>query len=336
MSTPARILLTPGEPAGIGPDLAVRVAQEPSQAELVVVGDPQTLEARAREIGLPLQLEPLRPGEPPAPNPAGTLKLLAVPVKRPVTCGQLDSANAPYVLETLQLAVQQCMDGTADALVTGPVHKGAINDAGISFMGHTEYLAQLCGVPDVVMMLTTPGLRVALATTHIPLRRVSDAITGRGLEVKLRILDAELQTRMGVPHPRIVVCGLNPHAGEGGYLGREEVEVITPVLGSLRREGFNIDGPVPADTAFVPDRLAETDAVFCMYHDQGLPVLKHMGFGRAVNVTLGLPVIRTSVDHGTALERAGGEEVDTGSLAAAIDLAREMAMQMGRLRAPQR
>jgi 4-hydroxythreonine-4-phosphate dehydrogenase len=217
------------------------------------------------------------------------------------------------------------MRGEFAALVTGPVHKGIINQAGIVFTGHTEFLAQLCGVSQVVMMLAAPGLRVALATTHLPLRKVSDAITRQSLEGTLRILHCELRQRFGIPKPRILVCGLNPHAGEGGHLGCEEIEIIKPVLETLQAEGMQLLGPLPADTLFIPPYLEKADAVLAMYHDQGLPVLKHLGFGQAVNITLGLPIIRTSVDHGTALEIAGSGLVDDGSLQAAIRTALEMA-----------
>jgi 4-hydroxythreonine-4-phosphate dehydrogenase len=238
-----------------------------------------------------------------------------------VCAGQLDAANAPYVMATLKRAVAGCLDGEFDALVTGPVHKGIINDAGIAFTGHTEFLAQLAGVEHVVMMLTASNLRVALATTHLPLNQVSAHITPALLREVLRILDRDLRERFGLAQPRILVCGLNPHAGESGHLGREEIEVIAPVIAELREGGLHLRGPLPADTAFTPRQLEDADAVLAMYHDQGLPVLKYAGFGEAVNVTLGLPFIRTSVDHGTALELAGSGRADPGSLLAATKLA---------------
>jgi 4-hydroxythreonine-4-phosphate dehydrogenase len=318
-----RLALTPGEPAGIGPDLCVRLAQTDHGSELVVVGDPDLLQQSAANLGLPLTLIPQGPSAVPAPQRAGTLLIHPVPVARPVRPGHLDTANAGYVIETLKIGCDGCLSGSFDALVTGPVHKGIINDAGVPFTGHTEFLAARCGA-DPVMMLVAPGLRVALATTHIPLTRVSQAITTEGLRRTLRTLDQDLRSRFGIPRPRILVCGLNPHAGEGGHLGREEIEVIAPTLAALRKEGLRLTGPVPADTAFVPSHLAETDAVLAMYHDQGLPVLKHLGFGRAVNVTLGLPILRTSVDHGTALDLAGTGRADLGSLRAAIACAEEM------------
>ena len=322
--SPPRLLLTPGEPAGIGPDLAVALAQEAFPGALAAVADPALLEARAGQLGLPLRLRLLDPATAPQPHQAGELQVLPVPLAAPVQPGRLDPRNAPYVLETLRLAAAQVLRGAADALVTAPVHKGVINDAGIPFTGHTEFLAELCGAPTPVMMLATPSLRVALATTHLPLRAVADAITPAGLEAVLQVLHHDLRTRFGVARPRILVCGLNPHAGEGGHLGREEIEVIAPVLQRLRDEGMALDGPLPADTLFTPRLLAQADAVLAMYHDQGLPVLKHAGFGEAVNVTLGLPIIRTSVDHGTALELAGSGRAESGSLRAALHLALEL------------
>jgi 4-hydroxythreonine-4-phosphate dehydrogenase len=324
MSQPRRLALTPGEPAGIGPDLCIQLAQQPQAAELVAIADPQLLESRAAELGLPLTLRPFDPARPARPSGAGELGVLPVALEAPVRCGRLDPRNAPYVLATLRRAVQGCRQGDFAALVTGPVHKGVINEAGIPFSGHTEFLAEQTAAPQVVMMLATEGLRVALATTHLPLAEVSRHITRAGLESVLRILHHDLVERFGIAAPRILVCGLNPHAGEGGHLGREEIEVIAPVLEQLRAEGMALNGPLPADTLFTPRYLAEADAVLAMYHDQGLPVLKHMGFGQAVNVTLGLPIIRTSVDHGTALELAGSGGADTGSLRYAIEVALEM------------
>jgi 4-hydroxythreonine-4-phosphate dehydrogenase len=316
-----RLALTPGEPAGIGPDLAVLLAQQPQPAEIVAVADPELLLQRARQRGVPLQLRELDLSAAPQVNAPGTLSVLPVPLATPAVAGSLDPANAPYVLETLRRATALCQQQHCAALVTGPVHKGVINDAGIPFTGHTEFLAALTGTPRVVMMLATPGLRVALATTHLPLRAVADAITPPLLREVLGILHHDLHTKFGIAQPRILVCGLNPHAGEGGHLGREEIEVIEPVLETLRGTGMHLVGPLPADTLFTPRHLQHADAVLAMYHDQGLPVLKHKGFGQAVNITLGLPIVRTSVDHGTALELAGNGAVDLGSLQYAIEVA---------------
>ena len=320
-----RLLLTPGEPAGIGPDLTVSLAQQPLDAALAAVGDPDLLLARARQLGLPLRIRILDPGAAPQPHQAGELQVLRVPLDDAVTPGRLDPRNAAYVLETLRLAATQVLAGAADALVTAPVQKSVINDAGIPFTGHTEFLAALCHAPTPVMMLVAGQLRVALATTHLPLREVPAAISRDGLEAVLRVLHRDLRRCFGIAAPRILVCGLNPHAGEGGHLGREEIEVIGPVLDALRAEGMRLIGPLPADTLFTPRQLAEGDAVLAMYHDQGLPVLKHAGFGEAVNVTLGLPIIRTSVDHGTALDLAGSGRAEAGSLEAAVRLALELA-----------
>ncbi len=319
-----RLALTPGEPAGLGPDLCLRIALRDWGSELVAVADPRLLAERAATLGLAVALRPWDPAAAPSPHRAGTLKVLSVAeLAVPVHPGRLDKANAAYVVKTLRAACDGCLTGLFDALVTGPVHKGVINDAGVPFSGHTELLAARCGA-DPVMMLATPGLRVALTTTHLPLSGVCQAITPEVLTRVLRTLDRDLRGRFGIPRPRILVCGLNPHAGEGGHLGREEIEIISPTLDLLRAEGLDLTGPVPADTAFVPPRLAQADVVLAMYHDQGLPVLKHLGFGRAVNLTLGLPIIRTSVDHGTALDLAGTGQGDTGSLEAAIAYAEEM------------
>jgi 4-hydroxythreonine-4-phosphate dehydrogenase len=320
-----RLALTPGEPAGIGPDLCILLAQQAQPQELVVIADPALLQARAAELDLPLVILPFDADQSPAPTGAGQLRVLPVALRAPVRSGRLDPANAAYVLETLDLAIAGCRDGCFAALVTGPVHKGIINDAGIPFSGHTEYLAEQTGAAQVVMMLAAPGLRVALATTHLPLRAVADAITGEGLQQVLRVLHRDLRDRFGIAAPRILVCGLNPHAGEAGHLGREEIEVIAPALEALRAEGLQLYGPLPADTLFTPRYLDHADAVLAMYHDQGLPVLKHHGFGQAVNITLGLPMVRTSVDHGTALELAGSGRVELGSLQAAIATALQMA-----------
>jgi 4-hydroxythreonine-4-phosphate dehydrogenase len=337
-----RLALTPGEPAGIGPDLCIQVAQQAQAAELIAICDPELLRSRAEALGLPLRLEPFEPNRPARPTPAATLRVQpAARLATPVIPGRLNQANARYLLDTLRQACEGCLRGDWDAIVTGPVHKGVINDAGLPFSGHTEFFAECCaepgrtnaqstqgdprvGRPTPVMMLIAPGLRVALATTHLPLSEVPSAITAPGLEHVIRVLQHGLKTWFGVQHPRILVCGLNPHAGEGGHLGREEQERIIPLLTRLNAQGFDLVGPLPADTLFVPSRLQQADAVLAMYHDQGLPVLKHLGFGQAVNVTLGLPIIRTSVDHGTALDLAGTTQADTGSMKAAIARAAEM------------
>lgn len=318
-----RILLTTGEPAGIGPDLCVLLAQKPLACELAVVGDPALLAARANTLGVSLQIHLSSPNQSIALHQPGSLRVWPFGNAEHVVCGRLDAAHAAYVLGTIGAGVRACLDGDFDALVTAPVHKGIISGAGFEFTGHTEYIAAITG-GDPVMMLATQGLRVALATTHLPLREVSAAITPQRLETVLRVLQRDLIERFGLARPRILVCGLNPHAGEGGHLGREELEVIEPTLELLREEGFHLHGPLPADTLFLPKYLEHADAVLAMYHDQGLPVLKYAGFGRAVNITLGLPIIRTSVDHGTALDLAGTGRIDTGSLEAAIQSAIEI------------
>jgi len=320
----APIAVTAGEPAGIGPDLCIEAAQRAWPVPLVVIADPGLLRTRANRLGLPLQIETVGVQTPGEPATAGTLYVSPVPLRAASDCGRLDPRNAPYVLETLGQALDGCIDGRYAAMVTAPVHKGVINDAGIPFTGHTEFLAERSG-GHPVMMLACPGLRVALVTTHLPLRAVADAITRDTLETVLRTLDHDLRTRFGLVQPRILVCGLNPHAGEGGHLGREEIEVMEPVLRALRGEGMHLEGPLPADTLFTESNLLRADAVLAMYHDQGLPVLKHKGFGSAVNITLGLPIIRTSVDHGTALDLAGSGRADPASLFAAVQVAIEMA-----------
>ena len=313
------IILTPGEPAGIGPDLILQEAAAGLPWPLLVVADPALLKARATQLKLDINLLETRlpPEEPASP---GSLYVYPVHMTSSCTPGTLCAANSPYVLRCLQVAAEGCLKGDYSALVTGPIHKGIINDAGIPFSGHTEYLAELSDSYPV-MMLACPGLRVALATTHLPLREVSAAITPQLLEQVLSILHHDLQHRFGIHRPHILVCGLNPHAGEGGHLGHEEQEIIEPIMKKLRGQGMQLLGPLPADTVFTPRYLDVADAVVAMYHDQGLPVLKHMGFGRAVNITLGLPFIRTSVDHGTALELAGTGKAETGSLLAALEQA---------------
>ncbi len=327
-ATLPRLVITPGEPAGIGPELCAQVAQADFPAHWVVIADPDLLRDRAQRLGLDLELVRYDPGAPRLPQRAGMLQVLPLALRHPSQPGLLDPANALYVLDCLKRGCDGCLAGEFDALVTGPVHKGVINDAGFPFSGHTEFLAARCG-SDPVMMLAAPGLRVALATTHLPLRQVADHITPAGLEGVIRILDRDLRQRFGIARPRLLVCGLNPHAGEGGHLGREEIEIIAPLLARLRTEGLDLIGPLAADTAFVPDHLAQADAVLAMYHDQGLPVLKHLGFGNAVNITLGLPIVRVSVDHGTALDLAGTGRADPGSLKAALNTALEMVSRAG-------
>lgn len=320
-----RIALTPGEPAGIGPDLCVMLAQDPPPGlQLVVVADPTVLHQRADLLGLPLTLRDFAADSPPAATAQGTLEVLSVPLAAPVQPGTLDPRNAGYVLDTLRVACDAILAHRLDALVTGPVHKGNINEAGMAFTGHTEFLAEYCRQELTVMMLATPGLRVALATTHLPLSAVPGAITRNSLRQVIDILHRDLVQKFGIPAPRILVCGLNPHAGEGGHLGREEIETIEPVLEEKRAQGMILIGPLPADTLFTDKYLQDADAVLSMYHDQGLPVLKFKGFGNASNITLGLPLVRTSVDHGTALDLAGTGHASTGSLYNAIATAADM------------
>jgi len=319
-----RLALTPGEPAGIGPDLVVQIAQQGMAVELVAIADPALLRQRAADLGLPLELREFDSHAPAREQLPGTLTCLPVELAASATAGVLDPANSTYVIETLDRAAQGCLAGSFAAMVTAPVHKGIINDAGIPFSGHTEFLEAITGSSQSVMLLACPSLRVALVTTHLPLAEVSAHIDRDRLRRVLEVLHHDLQWRFAIPSPRISVCGLNPHAGEGGHLGREEIEVIDPVLKDLRAQGFELVGPLPADTAFTPSHLQGIDVVLSMYHDQGLPVLKHLGFGEAVNITLGLPIIRTSVDHGTALDLAGTGKGDPGSLMAAIHTALEM------------
>ncbi len=325
--TAARLFaLTAGEPAGIGPDLCLLLAQEAQPHALVAIASLDLLAERAQLLGLTIQLIRVEPESwPSQAAPAGSLYVWDTPLAAPVEPGRLDARNAGYVLQTLTRAGQGCLDGHFAGMITAPVHKGVINEAGIAFSGHTEFLAELTHTEQVVMMLATHGLRVALVTTHLPLREVADAITPERLSRVTRILDHDLRTKFGIAHPRIVVCGLNPHAGESGHLGREEIEIIDPSLQQLRNEGINLIGPLPADTLFTPKHLEQCDAVLAMYHDQGLPVLKYKGFGAAVNITLGLPIIRTSVDHGTALDLAGSGKIDSGSLQVALHTAYAMA-----------
>lgn len=322
---PLRLILTCGEPAGIGPDLCIDIAGRSWPCDLIVAADSEVLRARSRQLGKSLTLLPYAPDDKPAQHRASTLRVLHVPAASAVRSGHLDRANARYVLQLLDRAIDGCVSGEFAAMVTAPVQKSVINDAGIKFSGHTEYLAERTGGAHPVMMLANGSLRVALATTHLPLKDVSAAITTELLQKVLRVVDRDLRTRFAIPAPRILVCGLNPHAGESGHLGREEIEIITPALDALRRAGMQLIGPAPADTAFTASMLQQADAVLAMFHDQGLPVIKYAGFENAVNVTLGLPIIRTSVDHGTALSLAGTGKADASSLAAAIDMALQLA-----------
>lgn len=320
------IAVTSGEPAGIGPDLCLRLAETDCGAHPLVLCDRDLLAARAAQLKLHVALRDYVPGRAYLP---GVLDVLHRPLVAPCQAGHLDPANGPYVLGLLNAALGGCLHEEFDAMVTAPVHKGVINEAGIPFTGHTEYLAEKTRTPKVVMMLagdTGRGpLRVALATTHLPLREVADAITPASLTQVIRILHKDLQRKYGLATPRILVTGLNPHAGEGGHLGREELDVITPTLEQLRQEGLQLIGPLPADTLFTPPILAQGDAVLAMYHDQGLAPLKYATFGKGINVTLGLPIIRTSVDHGTALDLAGSGRADPGSLFEALREAARMA-----------
>jgi len=309
------IAFTPGEPAGIGPDLAVIYAQKKTHKNLLVFTDPDLLLARAKNLNLSIKIK-----EKNSVSALGEICVFPVKINTKTEVGVLNPDNAKFVLNTLNIATQCCLDRQCEALVTGPVHKGIINQSGVDFTGHTEYLANLSSTPKTVMMLATEGLRVALATTHIPLSSVPQNIQADSLEQTIKIIHNDLQG-YGVVNPHIVVCGLNPHAGEDGYLGREEIEIINPLIKQLNHQGLNLTGSVPADTAFTPDALKGVDCVLAMYHDQGLPILKTLGFKKAVNITLGLPFIRTSVDHGTALDLAGTGNISLGSLHTALDYA---------------
>jgi len=318
MSNAAPIAITAGEPAGIGPDLCAMLAGRTFPRPIVIVGSRAVVAERARLRGHAFDPPAYERGK------AARVSFIDMPVAAAVTPGRLDPANAHHVLALLDRALAGCVEGEFGAMVTAPVQKSTINEAGVPFTGHTEYLAEKTGTPRVVMLLVGGGLRVALATTHLPLAAVPAAITRESLDETLRILDKDLRLRFGIARPRILVAGLNPHAGESGHLGREEIDVIAPVIAALVGEGMRLEGPLPADTLFTPRALAGADAVLAMFHDQGLPVLKHAAFGHAVNVTLGLPVVRTSVDHGTALDLAGSGEIDAGSLEAAVALAIEL------------
>ena len=320
-----RIVITSGEPAGIGPDACVVLAQNDWQADLVVAGDASLLAATAAALGLALTIDMYDPSRPAAAHRAGTLQVMHTSTAEPVAAGELDPRNARYVIDMLDRACDGCMNGEFAAMVTAPVQKSTLMDAGFAFMGHTEYLAERTRAALPVMMLQSAGMRVALVTTHLALADVPRAITPERLRATLRIVHTDLERHFGLNAPRIAVLGLNPHAGETGHLGREEIEVIQPVVRQLQGEGVDVRGPVPADTAFTPQYLATADVLVAMYHDQGLPVIKHVGFGNAVNVTLGLPILRTSVDHGTALSLARTGKADTGSLRAALSLAIDLA-----------
>ncbi|MEJ2533503.1 MAG: 4-hydroxythreonine-4-phosphate dehydrogenase PdxA [Halioglobus sp.] len=322
-----RIAITAGEPAGIGPDIALAMAGELHDAELVVIAAPELLRERAGLLGLDLQLREVDLTAPPRQHEPGRLLVDPVPLAVTSLPGRPDPANAPYVLDTLRRAVDGCLAGRYSAMVTAPVQKSVINEAGIPFSGHTEFLAEATATPRVVMMLASGPMRVALATTHLPLAAVPGAITPALLEETLTILHRDLREKFGLPAPRIAVLGLNPHAGEGGHMGREEIDTLIPTLTVLRANGMDLLGPLPADTAFNRKVLDQVDAIFAMYHDQGLPVLKYASFGHAVNITLGLPIVRTSVDHGTALDLAGSGRADTGSMGAALEVAIELGLR---------
>ena len=322
-----RLVITAGEPAGIGPDLCLMLATQSHEfskpLQLVIAADPELLAQRAKQLSLSVDLQVFCP-DIREPSRKNTLVVAPVSMAATTTAGSVNPANGQYVLNTLKLALHGCMNGLFDGMVTGPVHKEVINNAGIPFSGHTEFLAEQTHTEKVVMMLATEGLRVALATTHLPLSQVSSAITHHSLTQVIQILHRELEDKFSITKPHILVCGLNPHAGEGGHLGMEEIETIIPVLQNCRAQGMHLTGPLPADTLFNPKLLQQADAVLAMYHDQGLPVLKYKGFGQAVNITLGLPIVRTSVDHGTALDLAGTGNIDSGSLYTAIETALDM------------
>lgn len=316
-----RIAITAGEPAGIGPDLCVMLANKPIDARVIIIADADMLQARAKALNVDIQIQAYSAKSHTAHLGNGAITVLQQAINQPAVAGQLDASNSQYVLDTLKTAALGCVNHEFDAMVTAPVHKSIINDAGIAFSGHTEFLAELTNTSQVVMMLVGSGLRVALATTHLALKDVPAAINKSSLETTIRILHHDLVHKFGLKNPRILVAGLNPHAGEDGYLGREEIDIINPVLEKLRFEGMQLIGALPADTLFAKHHLSKADAVLAMYHDQGLPVLKHASFGEGVNVTLGLPIIRTSVDHGTALDLAGTGNIEIGSMLAAIELA---------------
>jgi 4-hydroxythreonine-4-phosphate dehydrogenase len=324
MSFIARLAVTTGEPSGIGPDLIIQLSTVQHQAELIVIADKKMMKQRAVQLGIAVTFIDFAKGTEARINPKGQITILDIKCPAPVIAGKLNKTNAPYVLETLIRATKGCLNKEFDAMVTAPLHKGIINDAGVTFTGHTEFLAELTNAKLPVMLLAADKLRVALATTHLPLKDVSNAISKESLTNVITILNHDLIHKFGIKSPHILICGLNPHAGEGGHLGMEEIDTIEPVVEKLKRDGLNLTGPLPADTLFTPNNLDDADAVLAMFHDQGLPVLKYVGFGHAINVTLGLPIIRTSVDHGTALDLAGTGKASTGSMVAAIYAAIEM------------
>ena len=325
MKSSSDLVITPGEPAGIGPDIVIRLAQQTATDDWVVVADADCLQSRAQRLGLPLRLQEYQgPTSEAATRSQGSLRIIHQPCASPVQPGRLNPDNAHYVIQCLDTAIDGCLNGDFAAMVTGPVQKSVINDGGIAFSGHTEYLQQRCQVGQVVMLLASQKMRVALATTHIPLQAVASSITQEGLREVITILMTSLRDQFNIAQPKLIVSGLNPHAGEGGHLGREEIETIIPALNELRQQGMDIVGPLPADTMFSPTNLASASAFLAMFHDQGLPVLKATSFGEAANITLGLPIIRTSVDHGTALDLAGTDQVDIGSLLYAIHSARDL------------
>jgi len=323
-----RIALTPGEPAGLGPDVVIAAAQKSYAAEIIAICDPKLIAQRAQQLNVPLSILAFDDSKPSQAHQAGTLKVLPVSLNVVAKAGQLDRKNSSYVLNTLDKAIDLCSRGTCHSMVTGPVHKGIINDAGFAFTGHTEYLATKTQSSQPVMLLQTEGLRVALATTHLPLREVSDAITTERLTSVLNVIRSDFMSKMGMSDPVIYVCGLNPHAGEGGHLGYEEMEIISPLIEHLKSTAWRIVGPLAADTAFSPQNIEHADVFLAMFHDQGLPVLKYKGFSNAVNITLGLPFPRTSVDHGTALELAGSGTAKSQSLELAINTAIDMAINI--------
>ncbi|BFM50826.1 4-hydroxythreonine-4-phosphate dehydrogenase PdxA [Marinomonas sp. THO17] len=320
------IAITSGEPAGIGPDIILQALSEHSfNARLLILGDELLFKQRAASLKIDITIQVISSAEDTPVHQLGSLCLMSVPLAKPSIAGELDVANAPYVLETLRRACQGCLDKEFDALVTPPVHKGILCETGQHFSGHTEFFQQQCRSPHVVMMLASDVMKVALVTTHLPLKEVSNAITEETIRKVALALHQDLQSKFGIAKPRILVCGLNPHAGEDGHLGNEEIQVIGPALDRLRNEGLDLIGPLPADTLFTDKYLQQADCALAMYHDQGLPVLKYSGFGNAVNITLGLPIIRTSVDHGTAIDLAGTGEANHGSLKVAIQHAIDMA-----------
>jgi len=320
MTNPKPIVITSGEPAGIGPDLCIQLAQKPRDYPTVVIGNVELFHQRADQLNLDLKTHKYCKNQPPSTQ-KGNLTVLDLPLSAPVKTQQLNKQNAPYVIESLTIAANGCLDNEFSALVTGPVQKSIINDAGINFSGHTEFFADLCNISKVVMMLATKKLKVALVTTHLPLSQVSESITKDNIKQTLQILNTSLKKQFDIQQPRIAICGLNPHAGENGHLGNEEIDIIIPVIKQLEKEGLCLIGPLPADTAFTPKYLDSSDVIVAMYHDQGLPVLKYQGFGSATNITLGLPFIRTSVDHGTALDLAGTGKANLGSMNTAIHYA---------------